>query len=310
MFTFKKVRALLFSVLLVSLSLLPSVTQSRAPSANNETSPTEPAAQASAPDSTFYALRADMRKCASPMCGGYFVRRVNQTLTTCANGEQMAECYIAGIDWNGTTQVDPDRALIRGTLLTQEGYGALKVSEVWQAMADSTPSGGFYRVRDLGIRCIAAPCETHDEATLNTTIARKIAGVDLPEVNLRPEISKTRMEEISKPEMEEISKALRSNEGVLMAGSLVDVSGPAGRSKKLNATQLYLRVSGGTALKPCIKTGCSGQICADETMMSTCEYRKEYECYKSATCERQADGNCGFTKTPALTSCLVLNKKS
>ena len=301
MFTFKKVRALLFSVLLVSLSLLPSVTQSRAPSANINHSPTEPIspapAQASAPASTFYAVRADMRKCASPMCGGYFVRRVNQTLTTCANGEQMAECYIAGIDWNGTTQVDPDRALIRGTLLTQEGYGALKVSEVWQAMADATPSGEFYRVRDLGIRCIAAPCETHDEATLNTTIASKIAGVDLPGP------------EISKPDMEEISKAMISNEGVLMAGSLVDVSGPAGRSKKLKATQLYMRVGGGTALKPCIKTGCSGQICADETKMSTCEYRKEYECYKTATCERQADGNCGFTKTPPLTSCLARNKK-
>ena len=295
MFTFKKVRALLFSVLLVSLSLLPSVTQSRAPSPNNKTSPTEPAAQASAPNSTFYSLRPDMRKCASPMCGGYFVRRVNQTLTTCANGKQMAECYIAGIDWNGTTQVDPARTLIRGTLLTQEGYGALKVSEAWQAIGDSTPSGEFYRVRDLGIRCIAAPCETHTEAMLNTTIARKIAGVKIPE--------------ISTPEMEEISKAIRSNEGVLAAGSLVDVTGPAGRSKTLSATQIYMRVSGTTSLKPCIKTGCSGQICADETKMSTCEYRSEYECYKKAACERQDDGNCGFTKTPTLTSCLARYKR-
>jgi hypothetical protein len=109
--------------------------------------------------------------------------------------------------------------------------------------------------------------------------------------------------------MEEVSKAIRSNEGVLVAGSLADVSGPAGRSKTLKATQLYLRVSGAPSLKPCIKTGCSGQICADETMMSTCEYRPEYECYKKAACERQADGNCGFTKSPTLTSCLARNKK-
>ena len=297
MFTFKKVRALLFSVLLVSLALVPSVTQSRAPSPNNKTSPTESATQALAPNSTFYALRPDMRKCASPMCGGYFVRRVNQTLTTCANGKQMAECYIAGIDWNGTTQVDPGRALIRGTLLTQEGYGALKVSEVWQAITDSTPSGEFYRVRDLGIRCIAAPCETHTEAKLNTTITRKIAGVNLPSVEPPKEL------------MEEVYRAMTGDQGVLVAGSLADVTGPAGRSKTLNATQLYMRSGGTTSLKPCIKTGCSGQICADETKMSTCEYRSEYECYKKAACERQADGNCGFTKTPALTSCLARYKR-
>lgn len=54
----------------------------------------------------------------------------------------------------------------------------------------------------------------------------------------------------------------------------------------------------------CVKTGCSGHICADGDRFSTCEFRPEYGCYRSATCERQADGACGFTKTPALTSCL------
>jgi len=30
--------------------------------------------------STFYLVRPDLRRCASPMCGGYFVRRVNSDL--------------------------------------------------------------------------------------------------------------------------------------------------------------------------------------------------------------------------------------
>ena len=99
---------------------------------------------------------------------------------------------------------------------------------------------------------------------------------------------------------------------VAMPAALLDtltrqpISGPAGRAQTLNASQFYLRsTSSSTNLKPCIKTGCSGQICADETMMSTCEYREEYACYKKASCERQANGNCGFTKTPELTSCLA-----
>jgi hypothetical protein len=57
--------------------------------------------------------------------------------------------------------------------------------------------------------------------------------------------------------------------------------------------------------KGCVKGGCSGQVCADEPLVSTCEWRPEYACYKTATCERQADGKCGWTKTAALTSCLA-----
>ncbi len=55
----------------------------------------------------------------------------------------------------------------------------------------------------------------------------------------------------------------------------------------------------------CYVGGCSSQICSDqEGMASTCEYREEYACYQTATCERQASGQCGWTETPALKACL------
>jgi len=56
--------------------------------------------------------------------------------------------------------------------------------------------------------------------------------------------------------------------------------------------------------KPCIVSGCSSQICGEESLMSTCEYREEYTCYQKASCERQADGACGWTMTETLRSCL------
>jgi Immunoglobulin-like domain of bacterial spore germination. len=59
--------------------------------------------------------------------------------------------------------------------------------------------------------------------------------------------------------------------------------------------------------KECVRTGCSGQICADTEMASTCEFREEYACYESATCERQVDGACGWTMTAALTACLNIS---
>lgn len=57
-------------------------------------------------------------------------------------------------------------------------------------------------------------------------------------------------------------------------------------------------------VKACVITGCSGQVCAEEEVMSTCEFRAEYACYKSARCERQPTGKCGWTETAALRACL------
>jgi hypothetical protein len=55
----------------------------------------------------------------------------------------------------------------------------------------------------------------------------------------------------------------------------------------------------------CFVGGCSGQLCTDQQdVMSTCEYKEEYACYKSARCERQNTGKCGWTATPALQACL------
>lgn len=55
----------------------------------------------------------------------------------------------------------------------------------------------------------------------------------------------------------------------------------------------------------CVVTGCSGQICAESEMMSTCEYRAEYACYKTAKCEKQSSGQCGWSQTSELSVCLA-----
>lgn len=61
--------------------------------------------------------------------------------------------------------------------------------------------------------------------------------------------------------------------------------------------------------KPCKVGGCSGQICSDEDVMTTCEYSPAYACYKSAICERGKNGKCGWQETDELKSCLNEAKK-
>jgi hypothetical protein len=57
----------------------------------------------------------------------------------------------------------------------------------------------------------------------------------------------------------------------------------------------------------CVRAGCSGQLCVreGEELMTTCEERPEYACYRAASCEPQADGTCGFTPTEELDRCLA-----
>lgn len=62
-----------------------------------------------------------------------------------------------------------------------------------------------------------------------------------------------------------------------------------------------------SAVSDCVKTGCSGTVCVEpgKEVVTTCEYKAEYGCYRDATCERQGDGKCGWTQSPELTSCLA-----
>jgi len=56
----------------------------------------------------------------------------------------------------------------------------------------------------------------------------------------------------------------------------------------------------------CVRAGCSDHLCVEQgvDIASTCEWRPVYECYQQATCERQQNGQCGFTPTHELVECL------
>lgn len=58
----------------------------------------------------------------------------------------------------------------------------------------------------------------------------------------------------------------------------------------------------------CAPAGCSSQLCVDADKatdtVSTCEFRDSYACYRTAHCERQTTGECGWTQTAELRACL------
>lgn len=84
---------------------------------------------------------------------------------------------------------------------------------------------------------------------------------------------------------------------------------PAKNSKTTIGTadyRLTFDVEKRTVSKQCYIGGCSSEVCSDTPgAVSTCIYREAFGCYKTATCERQASGKCGWTQTKELNTCLA-----
>lgn len=76
-----------------------------------------------------------------------------------------------------------------------------------------------------------------------------------------------------------------------------------------NATPTTVEIIITKSVQPlgaCYIGGCSSEICSDkDDVVSACMYKEEFACYKTATCERQQNGQCGWTQTPALATCIA-----
>jgi hypothetical protein len=258
---------------------------------------------------TYYELRQDFRRCIYPLCGGVWVSRVNRAQTQCADGRNAPECYVAEVDLAALGLSEDEaaavrgdislgRAIIRGTIArrTIGSYdsAALVASEAWTAPADFAPVGVFVRVTDSGIRCITYPCTTMHEEKLNSSLDAMIAGLDFTPSGASDEQVAAAFEGLAES-------------GLLVAGYRYYERGPAGRAAARTVTAFWTRVvHREVAAGGCFVGGCSSHVCSDdEGLITTCEWRPHYACYATATCERQADGHCGWTETPELDACLA-----
>jgi hypothetical protein len=57
----------------------------------------------------------------------------------------------------------------------------------------------------------------------------------------------------------------------------------------------------------CAVSGCNNEVCVDKDtlLIRVCEWKEEYRCTSKATCEKQANGLCGWTHTPTIDACLA-----
>ena len=261
---------------------------------------------------TYYFVEADLRRCASPYCGGVYYRLANAGTTRCFDGKKAERCYAAGEDFSnlglgeaGMAKLydamnQPNRSLLVRARIGSKDWGSglgsfaeLRATEAWVSQTDAEATGPIAKIEDSGVRCIAAPCPSLREKKLNSSAHADIADLGWDRSGATDE---------------QIGEALERmhTDGLIVAGSRYTVSGPAGEAKARTVTQFWLRITDEAVEKTCYVGGCSGQICSDEEgVISTCEWRPEYACYQSARCEVQTDGACGWTQTSELQACLA-----
>jgi hypothetical protein len=186
----------------------------------------------------YFKLTRDVRRCASPLCGGYFVQAVNRLLTRCANGALSSRCYVAEADFTaagGEPLIEGNGVVVRGAIQSRVypdfgDLGRFVASGAWAPVSANAATGAYFRVVDNGIRCITTPCFSQDAELLNTPVTVQISDLDLSRAGASDE------------ELEAAAQALASGE-LIVAGTLGLRSTGRAVGVALTASQFFLAAS-------------------------------------------------------------------
>jgi hypothetical protein len=263
----------------------------------------------------FVYVRHDMRRCASPMCGGVYVKRVNQATTRCADGSYQSECYVSQLDFAGMDLDDATqgsfndafgakhgvvRAAMGNVMFNGNRIGKLKVKEAWTAAGNATVSSDFYRLADNGRRCVVAPCPTLSAYKLNTREDMTLKSANFGTVGSASERAQARA-------------ALATSQGVLAAGSIAltkCVPTATNCGPWFTAEEFYLPVTKAVGPRLCgglMGAGCNAgeycnykpeDICGAADAMGTCTA-------KPGACTKEFDPACGCDDKTYSNACMA-----
>lgn len=230
-------------------------------------------------NSTYFTLRPDLRRCAAPLCGGFFVKAVNVPNTRCADGSGKPECYVAELDLGALGLSAAQQAelrgrsrefLLRGAIRSKDfspggNLGVFAATEAWRGHEGIAPSGTFLRANNTGIVCITFPCPTMSAAVLNQNTAPfSVAALDLDGISNDPSDG---FAELDEPE------------GLLLAAKRTVVTGPAGTAIGLDASEYYVPF---------------------EAKRQICGTRGAPACDKGTYCDFPQSANCGRADAPGV----------
>ncbi|HVK99374.1 MAG TPA: Kazal-type serine protease inhibitor family protein [Dongiaceae bacterium] len=206
------------------------------------------------PTSDYFTIRPDLRKCASPKCGGFWITKVNLALQNCPDGSTARSCYVWDINVPAGTK---KQAIANNRVLTHGQYAkdTLQPSPVpyYRLDIDAAyapillPSaesrwGVYTLARHNDIVCITTPCPNIDIAPLNLKQTTTVANLQFS-----PRFSAQQVEEI---------QAGVATEGFITLGHGLPVVRPDGQTWAVSNAYRLL-----TADTTNVCGGLQGQVC-------------------------------------------------
>lgn len=188
--------------------------------------------------SSFVTLRPDLRRCAAPMCGGYFVRDVNR---------QGAERYVSGLDFTESRlpvdavedvqSAPPNELVLYGHLGLEDPRFHTRpfaIHAAFRGMPSVTANAtdAFYQAhaRKPPIQCFVAPCPNEIATLLNTGREEEFDRISVDRAAL-PWVDKGWL-------ASRVAAHQAVVTGTFAQGQLL----PGGYEKVLEATQVFVRL--------------------------------------------------------------------
>lgn len=233
---------------LASCSSAAAAPEASAGTSSDQAAPDGTATSATAATSAYFSIRTDLRKCAYPMCGGWFLSQVNSSTTQCHDGRIATSCYTPVLDWTNSGLDDTQQAALNeaahhaatspgvyaivvgrfartNTTTPDPTLGRFVISEAWVSEGDGVSTGTFVKVKDNGLRCFVAPCPNLTETTLNTPQTTDIAEVDWTPSGL------------TDAQIEDCTQDMYGPDGLMIAGDryTTTVNGTAAKGRTVTA---------------------------------------------------------------------------
>ncbi|MDP3276883.1 MAG: nuclease A inhibitor family protein [Deltaproteobacteria bacterium] len=167
-----------------------------------------------------YAVRRDTRRCVAPLCGGFWLARVGSSLTLCADGRRLPECYVPELSVSGISAAQLDhvrgsahfsarRVFVRGRLEASR----VNATQAWVAPATAASLTSTLR---LAYRPTCAPnqrCAGAVSEALSNGRTAILASIDLARATG------------SAAELAEATRAAQTSTGIITQGTLSATTG-------------------------------------------------------------------------------------
>lgn len=197
-----------------------------------------------------YTVAKDYRRCAYPLCGGWYLTPVNQYSLTLQTEEQAiaqgpittTPIYVARVDYRrlGLTpaqiaeleyEMESGQALLKGSITLYQTTSTYRVNQLvlnnaWVGANDTEALGPYLNVTSSGIVCVTTPCPYYNAAIINTTRIYPAHELNFSRAYLDPE---------------QVTQAWRevSSRGLVMTGVTYTSKGQTGTGTGIAATKVF-----------------------------------------------------------------------